>query len=259
MKKASILSLLFLAILHIGCHKSGGSSGTGRLIGFQDSMKNFRFTYSGEKIGKATLTPPDYDLGDYATFEYSGKNYIKVSSSKWRLTVEYYLNASAFPVHILRNETGGDGTVYRSEVLFFYKPLTNLPDSAIDRTLEPTTQTTTYVFGYEGKNITSIIRKASLDFERFTDTTSYHYSSLPNVFRSSDPLMYIYANLYADLYGGPNAFLYFPKLFSESTLDTFSQFTGGGNFSSRLNIELSIDHKIIKDMDAWFVRKYFYQ
>ena len=91
-----------------------------------------------------------------------------------------------------RHETRSDSTQYNSEADFFYKPGTNVLDSVNGYYSNNSSCYIHFTFEYEGENISKTIR----NYGALTDTFSYAYDVTPNLFRNSDPLLYIYSDLW---------------------------------------------------------------
>ena len=149
-----------------------------------------------------------------------------------------------------RHETGTDGTQYNSKADFFYKAGTNVLDSVNGYYLNTSNSYMHFTFEYEGGNISKTIRNEGL----LTDTFTYAYDVTPNLFRNSDPLLYVYSDLWGQLsplcyYDYPfyTMVFFFPKVFSTSTLSTFSYTSWGSIINGKLNYKLSNDNKVLKE------------
>ena len=171
------------------------------------------------------------------------------------------MNDSKLPMRMTRHETRSDSTQYNSEADFFYKPGTNVLDSVNGYYSDTSSSYIHFTFEYEGENISKTIRK----YGAFTDTFSYAYDVTPNLFRNSDPLLYIYSDLLElsplDYYDYPfyTMIFFFPKVFSTSTLNTFSYTSWGSIINGKLNYTLSNDNKILKEWYGGYGKEYIFK
>ncbi len=269
MKNILFLYVITLLTCLLSCKKENESDATDvrSLTGIKDSLKFLSFKYQGDKITDANANyykNSSTNNFDYANFEYSGTNHIKVSSSNYNINIEYLLNDSKLPLKMTTHLKETDNTQYNSTVVFFYKPGTTLLDSAKGYELEPINSYIDFTFEYEGNNISRVIRNRGL----ISDTFSYAYNTTPNAFRNSDPLLYVYSNLWevnllSRSYGGGytycNRLFFFPKVFSESTLNTFSYTSGGGIINGKLNYILSNDNKVLQEWYEGYGKEYLYK
>ena len=265
MKNILFLYLIALSFILISCKKgsSGDAKISSRLIGVQDSMYLLSFIYEGDKITHANFSFSNSPLkSDYANFEYSGDTDIKVSSPTSDVRTEFFINDSKLPVRMTRHETGTDGTKYNSKADFFYKPGTNVLDSVNGYYLNTSTRYIHFTFEYDGGNISKTIRNEGL----LIDTFTYAYDVTPNLFRNSNPLLYVYSDPLGQLspvyyYDYPfyTMVFFFPKVFSGSTLNTFSYTSWGRIIHGKLSYTLSNDNKVSKEWYGGYGKEYLYK
>jgi hypothetical protein len=175
----------------------------------------------------------------YVSFEYK-ENYVKAIRDS---ETEYFLNSSKLPVRIVYNG------VNNRDVIFYYKSGTNILDSVINKLVPMGITKEKYTFVYNGENIEKVVIQS-----HYSNTTavsesyiSYTYSSVPNIFRKSEPLLFIYNNP-VGTFDYHSLLLYFPKTFSASTFSSFSHPDYGGRIKSgKLTYSLNRDGKILKE------------
>ena len=100
-----------LQFIFLSCKKQSGADVkiSTRLIAIQDSASIVNFTYTSDKITNAEFSILGSTLKiDYANFEYTGDNDIKVSSPNSDLNIEFILNDSKLPMRMTRHETGSE-------------------------------------------------------------------------------------------------------------------------------------------------------
>ncbi len=237
-----------------------------------DSIGIWEYRYSDKRIAEIYTAYPqggNLPTHHYAHIEYLGDSIVKISSPDYyNVYVEYFLMNFKLPLRLQYHyEDTAGSPIFKAETDFFYKPGTNLLDSVNVKLFISNGYYVHYAFEYENQNISKFIR-THFDFNStdtpYKDTFYFSYdTSTPNIFRQTDSLLYIYENPFAD-FSYYNMLLYFPKLFSESTIRKVSRTVYGKTIDAGLNYTLTDRNKISKesyndDVETWLSKEYFYK
>jgi hypothetical protein len=246
MKKILVYVLLGLTTFYIiSCKKDGVSNG---LTGYKDTLGVCNAKYSNGRLSTISSGP-----GVNATWSFEYKpQYVKAFIDSFQ--IEYFLSSANLPLRITRTYNGGD----ISEMAFFYKNGSTILDSAVSVRSRQYIIKNEYTFTYDGENIKEM-KNLNFYFDGRTsiDTFSYTYRNTPNVFRSTDPLLYIYINPQADE-RFHNQLSYFPKIFSASTFASFSDRDGLVRKESIMNYTTDAKGRITKEWYTGFGHPYEY-
>jgi hypothetical protein len=248
MRKAYLLCFIVIAVAFTACKKENEAASV--LKTYSDSMALLNFTYKDKKVDAVFTSTSN----KYVSFVH-GENYIKAIGKG--IEVEYFLNSFKLPVRIVYFY----GVPGKYEVNYYYKQGTNILDSVVNTSGSNGTIREKYSFEYNGENIEKVIIHSSYSFTTAISESflSYTYSSAPNIFRNSDPLLFIYTNPLAEL-NYHSLLFYFPKIFSGSTFATCSYPYNTTIKIGKLNYSTNGAGKIVKE---WYVgfghpHEYFY-
>ncbi|MDQ3845639.1 MAG: hypothetical protein M3342_16760 [Bacteroidota bacterium] len=212
------------------------------LSGYKDSLSRYNVTYTNGRINTLLRNGVFY-----YSFEYKD-NYVKASEQQ--AYIEYFLNNSGLPLRIIRKY----GVSNVDETHFYYKTGTNILDSVVsNNSYDWLAIYDKYSFLYNGGNIEQVIKSSFYRNGTVSkDTFSYTYNPTPNIFRHTDPLLYIYVNPGFAMYYFQNLLFYFPKVFSAATFNTYSFPEGTRRRHGKLNYILNSKGKITKEWyDGW--------
>ncbi|HVG13631.1 MAG TPA: hypothetical protein VM935_01685 [Chitinophagaceae bacterium] len=250
-RRTLLTAILASICMLIGCKKESREPGL-ILQGYKDSMDRFNATYTNGKINALSV----FDDKPMWKFQYKEK-YVKASRDG--INVEYFLNNANLPNKISRFYFATSNyPSFSNEILFYYKAGTNYLDSAVALSTSTWKEKVKYTFTYNGDNIAKATEQVFYkDGVETESVTSYTYESSPNIFRNTDPLLYVYINPIADL-SYHNFLFYFPKIFSAHTFSTYSLHSGR---VGKLNYTLNDKGKITKE---WYDQygygyEYFYE
>jgi len=220
-------------VIIVSCKKEQSKS---KLTGYKDSMYKYQAYYTNGKISALQISD-----GYQKRFEYK-EDYVKVTDFPFTSFFEYFLNNSKLPTSIIQHYDQS----HKGELNFFYKAGTIILDSAV-WTVAGVPFKEKYAFTYSGGNINEIrIDHFNSDGTVSKTNFSYTYYTSPNIFRSTDSLLYIYINPQADL-NFHNLLFYFPKIFSAATFKTYSHFDGVKLNGGTLNYTTNSAGKITKE------------
>ena len=222
-----------LIVIIVSCKKEQSKS---TLTGYKDSLSKYQAAYTNGKISVLQSSDASQWL-----FEYKD-DYVKVSEFPFSSYFEYFLNNSKLPISIIKHYDQS----HKGELNFFYKAGTITLDSAV-LTEAWAPFKVKYTFTYSGGNINQIsIDNFNADGTVSKTNFSYTYYTTPNIFRSTDSLLYIYINPQADL-NFHNLLFYFPKIFSAATFKTYSYFDGIKLNGGTLNYTTNSVGKVTKE------------
>lgn len=249
MKKIQLIHFVITLIAFASCKKENGS--TSVLKVYTDSMDVFNFTYTN---GEANAIY-NSGLNKYLSFEHK-QNYIKAIRSD--MEVEYFLNSYKLPVRIVYTFKGGASPIIR-EANYYYKQGTKNLDSVTSNAGWDGAIKNKYLFVYNGENIEKVTIYSHYSYTTAVSESSlsYTYTSTPNVFRNSDPLLFIYTNPLAS-FSYHSLLFYFPKTFSASTFATGSHPNYPAEKTFKLHYSTNSDGKIIKEWYDGFAHPHEY-
>ena len=239
-----------IAATAIACHKSPPPS---KLVSISsDSTGAWDYTYTGDQITGITADPtsnPHYP--GYAQVRYTdsaGQRYVNVLDFGDSVSYLYALNNEELPTQI--SVTGQiPGYAYVLGI-FIYQPGTDLLDSVI-YDLDGYYKNT-FKIAYTGQNITGMTeRYISSDQNFIIGTYNFTYNNTANVFRKTDPLLYIYSYPFSALAAQPMVIAaFFAETFSANTLDSISLYSANfdsgnpGSYSTGVTCMTNADGKI---------------
>ncbi|MGN6196912.1 MAG: hypothetical protein ACTHOB_18370 [Ginsengibacter sp.] len=205
------------------CHKSNVSlretSGSRLTSIVLDSAGTFDFEYTDSLItgftehfpaggvdsGLIQYTQPDSD--QLVTITLPGSHY----------SLNYQLNSSKLPLLVFLSNP--DSAIHPPMVQFAYLPGTDRLDSVVAHAMNKDV----FKFTYTGQNITGITEWVILNGQN-TQVAAFDftYDSTANIFRQTDPLLYIYS------YPPHTAFVAQPMVIAAFFAETFSASTFNG-------------------------------
>jgi hypothetical protein len=246
MKKFYLLLFIISPVVFLACKKENGSASV--LRSYTDSMGLFNFTYTNNMA--TTIFTSNWKK--YISFQHK-ENYIKAIGID--METEYFLNSFKLPVRIVYSYDGSN----THEVNYYYKAGTKILDSVVSNVGYAGTIKDKYTFAYNGENIEKVIVTSYYSYTSAVSQSflSYTYSSAPNVFRNSDPLLFIYTNPLG-LFNYHSLLFYFPKTFSASTFATCSYPDYTGTKMVKLNYSTNSDGKIVKEWYEGFAHPHEY-
>ena len=248
-----------IAATAIACHKSPPPS---KLVSISsDSTGAWDYTYTGDQITGITADPasnPHYP--GYAQVRYTdsaGQRYVNVLDFGDSVSYLYALNKEGMPTQIsVASEIPGYACVLG---IFIYQPGTDLLDSVIycpDGSYQYT-----FKIAYTGQNITGITERYISSSQSFIfNTYNFTYNNTANVFRKTDPLLYIYTYPSSALGAQPMVVAaFFAETFSANTVDSINlystNFDSGrpGAYSTGVTCMTNADGKISAEVFSEFV------
>ncbi len=209
------LLLACLLCLLYSCEKE--QSSVSQLASFSDNDNKYSVTYNGKYINQIKV---DSGAGaPYIIANYSyGNNFIRADlhASTGYTHIDYQMKNASLPLSIKKYKlyNGKDSLV--SSVEFYYKNGSDFLDSAVF----DATSHYNFIPVYSGTNITDYY--VCTEYGPPVLSGSFLYYPITNVFRSTNPLLFIYSSPVFQF----EAFL-LPRLFSGSTLKKFN----GGSFT----------------------------
>lgn len=233
-----------IAATAIACHKSPPPS---KLVSISsDSTGAWDYTYTGNQITGITAGPTSNPhFPRYAQVRYTdsaGQRYVNVLDFGDSISYLYALNGEEMPTRIVSN-----GMFLAS---FIYRPGSDLLDSVI-YDLDGYYKNT-FKIAYTGQNITGITeRYISSDQNFIISTYNFTYNNTSNVFRKTDPLLYIYTYPSTALIAQPMVVAaFFAETFSANTMDSISLYSANfnsgnpGTYSTGVTCMTNADGKI---------------
>ncbi len=234
-----VFCLLFL----FACQKEQ-SRKQDRLVSFKDANRKYSVHYYGNQVSEIRV---DSGLGaPFIIAKYSYQdNYIKATlhPSTGYDYVEYFMRKKVLPLSIIKHKNIGGRDTIVSRTDFYYSSGKDVPDSVVLR------NTLKYNFMpvYNGGNISDY--HLSQNNNPSILSGSFLYYKETNVFRSTNPLLFIYSSPVFEF----ETFL-MPRIFSHQTMKKFN----GGSFT------YDTDHKgnlAVEDYGALYPyrRTYLYE
>ncbi|MGN6531983.1 MAG: hypothetical protein ACTHK0_09545 [Ginsengibacter sp.] len=191
------IPLAFICLLATGaCYKSNGLSGANdgdKLISIvSDSAGILHFGYRNHVITtlKQHMNDVDQDSGIINYTKTDSNEIVSIGFPQGNYTINYKLKSSKLPLLIYY--TNPDTTYVHSPYMaeFFYIPGSDILDSVVYHYFYPVV----FKFTYSGQNISRITEWKELPAEKLQiGTFDFTYDSTPNIFRQTDPLLYIYS------------------------------------------------------------------
>jgi hypothetical protein len=189
----------------------------GKLVSFRDSDNLYRLEYNGNRVTEIHV---DSGVGaPYLLSSYTyAADYVKASlhPSSGYSYVEYFLKNSVFPLTIkkYKNFSGKDSLVNRVD--FYYRP----GGMALDSVILQNSMHLKFIPVYNGSNISDYL--VSQNGGPAILSGSFLYYPLANIFKTTNPLLFIYSKPVFDF----EVFM-LPRIYSAETLKKFN----GGTFN----------------------------
>jgi len=249
--------VIFICLLGItACRKGNNSSpennGTKLTSIVRDSAGTFDFAYSNNLITSVKLSLPNANpptsIYDTLMVEYSNTDSnqlvtVGYSSNLAEDSISYILTASKLPSRVFYTDSG----IVRDYVRFIYFANTDILDSVI---LNSTynSESIVFRFNYAGQNISRITEwQISSPQNLQVAAFDFTYDTTANIFRQTDPLLYIYSYPFTPFATQPMVIAaFFAETFSGST---FNSVTTSGITSGAWN-ENSINSKMTYHLNA---------
>lgn len=246
MKKIPVIffCLLGMTACRKDDHSSVENNGTRLTSILTDSAGTFDFTYTNNLITgvkESNFSQDGPTFSSYSstwTVHYSdtGSNQlvsVNFFANSYQYSIGYILTPSKLPLRIFSTYT--ENNITRSDDLanFTYLPNTDILDSVVEnfRSSPDTSEKKVLKFDYSGQNITEIKEwQISSTQKLLIATFDFTYGTAPNIFRQSDPLLYIYSYPLTAFVAQPMVIAaFFGETFS---LSTFNSITTSGITSS---------------------------
>ena len=208
--RAVIVSILFF------CCQQESHHSLVKLSSFTDSKFRYRIQYERNYIKEIHIDSGTAFPYKLATYTYSN-NYIRADlhPSTGYSYVEYFLKNRSLPVSIRKHMFSGGTDTIISRVDFFYSSGGSLPDSVV---LQSSSRFN-FIPIYRNNNISDYY--ISTDFGPRILSGSFLYYPEINVFRQTNPLLFVYSNPVFQF----ESFM-LPRIFSAQTIKKFN----GGTF-----------------------------
>lgn len=261
MKYFSIILIFIVGI--ISCRKNNFSSRTKNVESklnaiYSDSAGAWKFGYTNELI---TSLSPDTEIAQYgntANIQYVQADpiqYVKLNftADPTSFFLRFLLTPSKLPLQIDQGYFAG-GTEHSAEFAkFIYVKNTNLLDSVIVKVYSGLS--IIFKIIYTNQNIINITETSIYDGQRLaTGTFNFSYIGVPNIFRHTDSLLYIYSYPQTVFYAQPMVIpAFFAETFSVSTFNSISISSIPGNLwgqdpvISKMTYVLNEDEKITEE------------
>jgi hypothetical protein len=252
------IPLIFICVLGIAaCRKSNdslvGNNGSRLISIVSDSAGTLDFEYSNNVIttmhqhlanrggAPALIHYTNTDSGQIVSVGFPGIDY----------SYNYKLKSSKLPLLIFLNQK--DTAIIHQKDLaeFIYLPGTDILDSVVYNS----TGKIVYKFTYSGQDIIRITDwQMSSTQNREVATFDFTYGTTANIFRQTDPLLYIYSYPYTAFSAQPMVIAaFFAETFSKSTFTsiTTSGITSSGwnqnSISSKMTYHLNSNGKVTSE------------
>lgn len=264
-----IFCLLGITACRKDNHSSVENNGTRLTSIVTDSSGTFNFTYTNNLISgvKESIfthdTPSLLEYSSIWTVQYSDTDSNQLVSLHFfgdsnQYAIRYIITPSKLPTLIFGTYKENNTLNSTDLAKFIYFPNTDILDSVIDN-FWPSTDTSEkkiYKFNYSGQNITEITEwQVSSTQNLLIATFDFTYGRAANIFRQSDPLLYIYSYPLTALGVQPMVIAaFFAETFSSSTFNsiTTSGITTDGWFqnsmSSKMNYQLNSHGKVTAEI-----------
>jgi hypothetical protein len=201
------------AILFFACRKE--QEDLPKLVSFTDNYNKYSIGYNGKQVSEINV---DSGAGaPYTIAKYSyGQNLIRAElhPNTGYTRIDYLMKTSTLPLNIRKYKSIGGVETLVSEVNFYYN-VTGALDSV---TLDGATHYN-FIPVYSAGNITDYY--LSVEYAAPVISGSFLYYPLTNVFKSTNPLLFIYSSPVFQF----ETFM-LPRLFSSNTMKKFN----GGSF-----------------------------
>ena len=264
------VSFIFICLIGItACHKSQysatesngtqltsiGSDSAGTL-NFQYSnnlITSFKQTFSTQNGSNSTVDDP-HSIIQYTNADSNQLISVTFIPNPTDYSINYLLSSSKLPLRIFNTYTE-NGIVQSSYLVkFMYSPNTDILDSVIysyPHYADPLAGVV-YKFTYSGQNITTITASQVSSTQKVVIATfDFTYGTAANVFRQTDPLLYIYSYPSSVFHAQPMVIAaFFAETFSRSTFEsiTTSGITSSGwqpnPITSKMEYHLNSNGKV---------------
>lgn len=290
------IPVIFICLLGIAaCRKSNHTSAENNGIILKsiisDSAGTLNFGYNLIGFGNNLITSMNQSFltqqGSASTIDGSTSvvQYTNIDSNQL-VTVGFFTNSTAYSINYLLtwsklplkifNTYTEDGIMHSSELAnFIYFPNTDILDSVIynRRYSADTSERIIFKFNYSGQNITQITASQISSTQTLViGTFDFTYSLTANVFRQTDPLLYIYSYPYSVFHAQPMVIAsFFAETFSLSTFNsiTISGIISGAwpqnSLSSKMDFHLNSNGKVTAEIfsnnifESLAGKKYLYE
>lgn len=263
------LPVIFICLLGISaCRKNDSpfqqNNGTRLKSIVRDSAGTLDFAYSNNLIASVKHTFPEQDAistykGSTSIVQYSNTDSNQLVSlgfftNSTEYSISYMLTSAKLPLRIFSTYTENRIAHQIYLARFFYFPNTDILDSVILNSAD-SSKSIIYKFNYAGQNITRITEWQISSFQNLQVATfDFTYDTTANIFRKTDPLLYIYSYPFTAFASQPMVIAaFFAETFSRSTFNsvTTSGITSGGwqqtSLSSKMTFHLNSNGKVIAE------------
>jgi hypothetical protein len=260
------LPVIFICLLWISaCRKNDSAfhQNNGRRLTsiVRDSGGTFDFAYSNNLITSVRHSFPEQDAistysGSTSIVQYSNTDSNQLVSlgfftNSSEYSISYILNSAKLPLRIFSAYTENRVVHQIYLARFFYFPNTDKLDSVILNSAN-NSEWIIYKFNYAGQNITRITEwQISSTQNLQVAAFDFTYDPTPNIFRQTDPLLYIYSYPFTAFASQPMVIAtFFAETFSRSTFNsvTTSGITSGAwqqnSLSSKMTFHLNSNGKV---------------
>ena len=271
------IPVIFVCLFASACRKSDntdGNNGTRLTSIIWDSAGTYAFGYNNNLITSIIERYPDNVPDDSSILNYTNTGSNKSISISHHIngdskySFNYMLNSSDLPLLISESYTDSGGINHEFNIAkFIYLPNTDILDSV--NKFYNDSLNFVYKFDYSGQNISKITEwQKTPTMYLSVATFKYTYDTTANVFRQTDPLLYIY-NYPNTAIGFPIMVTaaFFAETFSNSTFNsmiTSEIQTGGFPYNSyKINCDVNSKGKITSEtfnnVNFVSIKKYVYK
>jgi hypothetical protein len=275
--------VIFICLLGItACRKSNNVStennGTRLTSIIRDSAGTFDFIYSNNLIKSVMRSLPNADPPGiaYDTLIFENLNTdsnqlvsVKYSSNLAEYSISYLLTSSKLPLRVFYTDSG----IVRDYARFIYFPNTDILDSVILNSAYNNSENILFRFNYTGQNISRITEwQISSTQNLQVAAFDFTYDTKANIFRQTDPLLYIYSYPFTPFGTQPMVIAsFFAETFSASTFNSVT--TSGitnvawnqNSISSKMTYHVNANGKVTAEtfsnaiFEGLTGKKYLYQ